>query len=215
MAYPLEAGDIIEVSFDQVLFGQRVLNIRHYVCDNLPVDNSAHDMFDALLTALAAPTKVIESFLACASSQLSLEHVVFQRIKPSRYARYTRTVGTAGDYDEDCFTANTAYEVALRTDKATVRTGGVKKGQVGRWQGAGVPRTEISEGILSPAYQVKMNALGAALKEVLVDANAVEWTPVLFHRGKTLPADLTDVITDYVSNTKVRTQRTRTVGKGE
>ena len=215
MAYSLEAGDVIEVSFVGNAFGQRMLNIRHFVIDNVPIPNVATDVFDAGATAFQAPTKIVEAMLGLASADYTLESIVFQRVRPTRYAKYTVPIDQAGTHADDAVSANVAYEIALRTDKATARNLHANLGQVGRWQGGTVPATQTIGGVLTVPYKALMTTLGAALKEVYTAADDTVWMPVLFHRNITDPTKWTDQVTSTANNPFLRTQRTRTVGKGE
>lgn len=215
MSYSLEAGDIIEVTWFGVLFNQRILNIRHYVCDNLPADNNAETMFTALDTALAAPTKVTDAMLGLATTEYTLLSTVYQRIQPSRFAKFNILKNSPGTRDAPCKTPNVAAEIILRTDKTTARTAKTHLGQVGAWRQAGIDAASMTGGVLNDAYLTDMGTLGEALIEVVTDANDVVWTPVLYHRQIIDHTKWTDQLTSFHLNTLVRTQRTRTVGKGE
>lgn len=215
MAYDLAVGDVLEIGFEGLVFAQKTLNVRHYVVDTLSGTHTAKERFDAWFNAMINVAGVATKMQAAAASQWRLMYIRFQRIKPTRYALYKKLVNGAGTDAGGLKTANIAATITLKTDKATVERQQPARGQIGSWHQPAVATNSMIDGEITNAYGTTLDALGQALIDPLLNTFGDSATPVIFHRQGTNALTWYDVLTTFQTQNTVRTQRTRTVGKGE
>lgn len=214
MAYNLAVGDIIQVTFEGALYNQTILNIRHLQMATLVGAGDAHTEFDGILTYFMTPGGLIDSFRAIISADYTLVNVVFQKIRPSRYAKYVKPVNLAGSDAGHANTANVAAVLTLQTDLATARAQKRNTGYIGAFHIPGVVSSQYIGGSLFPGYVTNMGLFGQQLIHNVVGATGSNYTPIIFHRNQPGTVAAATPITAFTPQPTVRTQRTRTVGKG-
>lgn len=214
MSYFLNIGDVVEVSFRGALYGQTTLNIRHYQMTTIVPGFDALTTFQGMYVTMNIAGALLTQWKNMVSTDWTLTDVTFQRIWPLRNARITFADGTTGTVVGSANTANVAAVCTLRTDKATQRNPPLHQGQTSNFHLAGMPTLEYGAGVLPAATLTKLDALAQQLASGITDANGNGMDPVIYHRNVPTTPGNVDVITNYTLNPTVRTQRTRTVGKG-
>lgn len=214
MAYNLAIGDVIEVSFEQLLYGQRLLNIRHYVVTTISTPQFANLDFDGWETSITGVGGITDKMKALASVDWSITGVVFQRIRPTRNARYRIPENIVGSSPTQAKTPNVAATIYLTTDFATVHGGPFPRGQVSNWHQGGIPVDAYDGGVVLGALSTQLNQLGTQLALPLVNGNGNEMSPVVYHRKAPTIDESHDPIINHASNPYVRVMRRRTVGLG-
>lgn len=214
MAYNLATGDLIEVSFRGLIFGQKTVNIRHYVVGDMAGDMSALNNFNSWMDKMEEADGLIIKLLLTLPTNYKLLDVVFQRIRPTRNARHVEPVNLDGGVDDPPVAANQAAHIILTTDFATQRLDPVGQGMVGGWQTVALPPGHAADGVLTDAAKTLYGNFAAKLVLELTNALGNKIQPVIFHRSQTGTAAFTPLVTWDIAP-QVRTQRTRNVGKGE
>lgn len=214
MPYNLGIGDIIQVSFQGRLYNQTTLNIRHYFVTTLGPTPDALVEFDGMFTYLMTAGGVVDSMRRIASVDWTIQNVVFQRIRLTRNARYIKPVNLTGSDASAANTANVAASVTLQTDLSTERKAKRMTGYVGRFELAAVPSVQYNNGILLPAYVANLSELGRQLQHQIVSPTGSTFQSIIFHRNQPGTVAAGTPITAWTAQATVRTQRTRTVGKG-
>lgn len=201
----IPAGAVIEISLLGRLNAQRVLNVFHYAI-SAEVPSAQYVAFmDGLQTnfedVVAAPLLVV------LSSQYMLEAIRLQVVWPTRLAYREYSVMTAGAKPGVALPANSSVSVQLRTETAG-------KGGVGRKQVSGLPAGGVTEGELNGNGMTEMVTATSAWDADLDLAGPYtgDIVPIVWTRGTGIN---TKRINQVIVKSEVRTQRTRTVGKGE
>lgn len=203
-------GSIFELTVEYQAFGEKALNILHYRVD---VESSIGSVVDETLDVLAAfleAGSAAEAILELLPTNVSMTEVHGQFIRGTggqRFARQSVPGLGAGGISSPCSTFNVAAVLTKKT------------AQAGRWAiGSihipGLPTNAYGDGMLTDAgYVASMQDLADELIEPLVGVTgAGEYIPVIAHPvGE--HGGSTEILR-YDVQTEVRTQRTRTVGKG-
>jgi len=206
----IEVGDVIQVSWVGDCFGQRVMMVRHYVCDVAadPLTTTVLGNLNALLGELGigGGEDITTDYLACLPPSYSLTYVQAQRINPERSA-WVRDASDAGPgtHNDDTERSNVSCCITMQSDRG------------GRDQHSNVllgpsPVTAAVNGEVSVAYKALMTALAEDLKlpTTPVAVGNGSYTPVIYHPDN----GLVDFITHYTVQDTSRVVRRRTVRLG-
>lgn len=207
-------GQILQVAWRGRLYGQRVLNVQHLkvidvgtvVADQSEVTQELADQFAAewddggLLNGWR--DMVLEDF--------TMEDCQVQWLTPTRLAYVRSAVGRTGEKAAvTTWTANVAASITLRGDRAGRQF-------VGRQQVAGISPLDLDAGVIDPAV---VAVLRGAFFDWLADSHVwnaaggtMTMTGIILRRN--VPAE-SDGVQTVIGQPEARTQRTRTVGKGE
>jgi hypothetical protein len=210
MARTIHVNDVVEVSYRGRHVGQRTLNLLHYKCTAAPIGGVDFAGYaDELIVLLNQDDDVSDRYLACCSNEFHLEEIRVQIISEIRYSYESfPQVDTIGTVAEEALPPNEGVTLTKRNDG----TGRRNRGSVHM---PAVPRTFVSEGVLTGAAVTAYTALGVklrAIKQPTVLAAAIDLTPVIFN--KTTPSTSPPFNSVTVQLTS-RTNRRRTVGVGE
>lgn len=210
MAQPILPGGILEVSLVGLHQAQRILTILHYRADpaigSFPEFNTAASEF---LDQLLVTGGVVETYLECLSEEYTFSAVRLQLIHPVRHAfkNFPQT-GASGDVASPALPPNDGAMIVKRTDE----TGRHQRGAVHM---PCVPTTFVDGGMLTTPAKVAYNAFGSAMVTNFVTMSGggqTQWDPVIFNRLQ--PAN-SPVFTSATAEDTSRTNRRRTVGRGE
>ena len=206
----LAIGDVIEVSFRGTLFGQRILNILHYVVsvtgagqDNFQLEEIAQDM---ATSAISNP--IIPAWLASVGAEYTMDEVRAQRVYPTRTIYQRSLVDLAGTHADPCLTANIAVSIQKR-GLVSGRTGN------GRMQLGGIPRSGMVDGSIDVAGY---GALVSSLRNALALNQTTSVTPVTIQPCIFNPlaaAPKYQLISSWLVQTTLRTMHRRTLLVGE
>jgi hypothetical protein len=202
----LNVGDIVSVTFGGTLFSQRVMNVLHYrvsISSDSPsyVEASRRVAF-AMQQGMVSPGLTM---LAAQAPEYVLDWVRVQKVNAARERYVQYSVGNPGTYAGVCTSPNVSA-VLLKKSESVSRRG------LGTFHLPGLPQEGYVGGYLTPAYQEKMNAIGATLLNPVTPVNdAVTVQPVIW-----TPADglVYYPITATTLITTLRIMRRRTVGLG-
>lgn len=213
MANPtFEVGDnaIVEVRVVQRLYGQRLLNVFHYLWD-IPLGTGTFPgwpLYAELDEGFNQDVNsVISKMVAVQSDDVTYEAVQYQFVHPVRqiYRSFPPSFEIGG-IATPAGVSNTAASITLRTDLSGVTRNGRK--QLG-----GIPTTSIEEGRITAAVRPDFVALAERMMVDLPTATpAGVFRPIVYHRS--FPQNSKRVV-DFIVQSTVRDQRTRTVGQGE
>jgi len=204
----LANGDKIRASIFSSIFGQRIILTRVYdfIGAGLPGQTVPEALFEAgkLLFDNGA-NDVLDKYIACMPTNLSIDFWRMQVIKPTRSVLVDEVVAGTGGYGDVATTANTAGTITFRTDFAG-------RNQVSTVHVGPLPVNAFDNGALNNLYRTALAGLGDVLDQGIDGALFIGGilAPIILH-----PDGTKDNIFSHVVGTKVRTMRRRTVGYGE
>ena len=206
----LALNDVVQVSFRGTLYGQRMLNILHYV---VGVVGSGSDVsqLDILVSNILTGGGSVDPrtpFLACIGTEYTLDTIRAQRVHPTRTIYMEAVDGGGGAYGSGTEVTNISASIEKRTQKAG-RMG------IGRIQIPGVPTLAMNNGELTNAYLTgPMEDLAAVLPQSLTTTGpVVTYVPCLFN--PTDPGVKFAVLFDCIPKAEIRTMHRRTLRVGE
>lgn len=203
MAYVINAGAHVLITFRGTLFNQLVMNTFHYRLTGTVIADGAAAL-NTLLTASIALDNMYNAWLNAIGDEVLNCVREGQWIDPFRYRKQTfapaAQQGTAGTTS----TPNTACVLTLASDEAT-RHG------IGNKHLPGLPDSAMVGGTLGATQLGLMDALGTLAKATITQG-ANTFVPVIYNRAN--PPASFDVKQQF-SNPFVRVQRRRTVGLGK
>lgn len=207
----LALHDIVEVSFRGTLFGQRILNILHYV-----VNVTASGTTEAQLLRLAQdlvqgtgnPAGLETHWLDCFGVEYTLDEIRAQRVYPDRTIYQKFAANDVGTHASPMVSSNQATSL----EKRTLTVG--RKG-IGRIQVVGPPQGEFANGVVGAVY------LAGPIATLITDLKSsyttsvgpVTYVPCLYN--PTGAPDKYSVLFDIVPQDTLRTMHRRTVRLGE
>lgn len=203
-------NDIILVTFFGSVFNQLTMLTHTYKIFSIVGVIDVLDVQEAVCAAVksAGPHDIETPYSGCLMDGWQCTAIRAQRIYPSR-ARYSEVPGTEGGALEGGQASNIAGAIELFTDNAGRSQISVK--HIGPMSAEGVT------GINGTWTLAALNALSGLrdqlLEPITVLAGAVDLLPVIFHRAAVSPKF--DTLTDGTVKDTIRTQRTRTVGRGK
>lgn len=205
MPYNIGAGAIIEVTMAGKLFAQQCLNVRHYRVRSVGTDPDGVVNMDAFASAFTAGGGVDEGMAAVQSISVEGRQVFAQWIYPARYRRKEYDpFQTEGDRGTLCETANISFSIQLAAEEAD-RHG------VGRVSCYGVAVDDCVGGAPSTPITALLDTLGVRLVQPIVIGIGTIFDPVIYQRAQ--PA-FSYIVRSAGTMRQIRTQRTRTLGRG-
>jgi len=120
-------GDIVEVTWEQLMFSQVILNIQHYrvvSSSSTGSDVGDNQSFADHLAGLTGAGELITVWHAAAVGQWTLSRVRTQKIYPVRSAYPNASIGQAGTSGNASSLCNTATVVSKRGTSGTRRAQG-------------------------------------------------------------------------------------------
>lgn len=189
---------------------QRVLNTVHYRMDVVwtsgTIDQYYND-FNNEIKVLGVQD-ITTAFLNCLSPSYTLERRRLQVIYPVRFRGKDFSVSANGTRG----TGTPCQNVAAVLHKQTELAGRSKQGSV---RLGGIDVADVSGGYLVGGIFPLLTTLRARLQASVIQTGSTGLnTPVLYHPGANANPKY-DYMTNMVTQETIRTQRSRTVGKGE
>lgn len=202
----LVTGDIVSVTYWGTLFSQRVMNVLKYRIGADSTDPTYQGAAAKLAFAMySGPTSPGLAMLSAQGPEYKLDEVRVQKINGGRERYVSSFADLPGTYAGNCTSPNVSA-VLIKKSAAITRRG------LGTFHLPGIPEQGYTGGYLTPAYQVKINQIGARLINVVTPiletmvAQPVIWTPA--------DAQIYFPIISTTLITTLRIMRRRTVGLG-
>jgi len=203
-------GMITAVSFVGDCNGQRILNTIHYRMTSAWSQATISAYYTAFFNQIK-PTgafDICSTFLDILSQDYTLADMRIQVVYPVRFRSALFHIGAVGTVNDSC----SAQNVAMSIEKFTELSG---RSQVGRIHVGGLGSTAYNAGFVAGPTRIK----GALWTDklflpVFEDLGPGDNRPVLYHPKANANPKYNDIVGFNVKDT-LRTQRTRTVGKGE
>jgi hypothetical protein len=206
----LSLNDVIQVSYRGSLFGQRILNIFHYVVAvaGAGTDFDQLDNLSSNIALGAGSTDMKSIFLAALAPEYTLEQIRVQRVYPTRSIYAYTTDGTSGTYATGCETSN----VSVSLEKRTLRAGRMG---IGRTQLAGIPTAAMNNGEVTAGYMTTelIGLATAMLWTITTTGPVVTYAPCLFN--PLAVGDKFATLLSVIPQTSLRVMRRRTLRVGE
>lgn len=212
MAYSIQVGDILEVTFRGEYALQTTLTVLHFAVVTAPAAGDAFNQLTTLVTDIHASDLWIKYKNLIATNWTS-DEIRVQVVSPQRRPLVSHLWKEAGTGLGTAQTANVSAVITKRTDIVTNRKAKLKRGGTG---GVHVPcpaTVMYDGGEIVDAYRTALNAWGVELLlGVLIGATGIA-RPCVWHRltGAAIPYD---IVTGTATQDTVRTMRRRTVGRG-
>lgn len=209
MAVPL-AGMITAVTFLGRANEQRIMNTVHYRMTS-GFTNSTIALYSQEMFNLIKPLglwDVTSAYLAVHAGDWTLEQIRVQVIYPLRYRAFVGEINASGTRPGTADAQNAGMTITKIVEEAG-------RSKVGSIHLGGVATNDFSQGRFVPLFLPLVTVLRTKLMQVVFeDSGPGVNTPVLYHPGSNVIPKF-DILTALVAQTTVRTQRTRTIGKGE
>jgi len=197
----MAAGDLYQLTFNQVLFSKPVQNV---LCYRVITDDPTTDNATALANRFT--TIVVPDWMDAVSQQLQVTCVQAQKVSPdptgAAFDQFDTSVGVrSGD-------ALPGQSCGL-IRKFNPAVGG--KGKTGRVYIAGIAEADADDGRLQLIIQAALNGLGAALVANLISTGGGEYEPCWLTRSATPPITITGFVkwTNFIVMPRIATQRRR------
>lgn len=208
---PINQGDLIQLTFVSRWNAQVIMLTTHYKCrtpptGSMPTSQALQGLIDYVDPADA--NSLGSMYLGCLPENLTLREIWAQKIYPTREVKQSKAVSYTGNWPTaEASTGNIGGVITLRTDKAG-------RSQVGNKHIGPLPQDAYSNGQISGAAILALDALGEALVGPLNTVNTGQYDAVIYHRSGDGAAQKSDLIGTYVVQTTARVMRRRTVGLG-
>lgn len=213
-------GTVVELAVQYEVNTQKCINVWHYV--NTTQSNAAS--IPAELEEIRAKTlgtdvgslNLVALFKACWSTDVVATKDRCQFVWPTRYRSLDTNIQTAGDIASGCEAQNLQFSFTKYSALASRRG-------VGAMRVGGMPTVKCDAGNLDLAYRTGVVlALRGGLDTSFVTQGNGTWVPCIHNRKKkagpngippAYPGSY-QTITEWKTQLEVRTQRSRTVGRG-
>lgn len=205
----LFVNDVVEVSFQGTVNGQRCLTTRPYAVTVADPGTTQVQDLQNIASQFAANVAGSASnlYLACCGANYVLGSIRAQKISPDRSAFALVGVGRAGTFGGQCEAQNLAGTIIYRTNSAG-------RNQIALTHMPGVSNTAFSGGELDPLYSGALDTLALFFRSgQLFPPTSLELLPVIYHRPL-VGAGTFDFITSSTAQDGLRTMRRRTVRVG-
>lgn len=207
MAIPTLSGDVYLMTFQGVLFDQRIISTFHLQF----VDGPAGALYETACAEVFVKTGLVGQlqplFLSCCPPAYTLQEVWLQRVSDPRVLKQVFAAHDVGTNAKDTTSGNVQATIVRRGDRAIKKDVGALR----------VPYpsldTDAANGLISAAYQASLEALGLKMKGEIITAAEYRFVHVLFPGNGTLASQAVE-ITQTFSKPEIRTMRRRTVGRG-
>lgn len=201
MAYSLNVGDIVEVTYRGTLFGQVVMIVLHYRYTGAAPIANGQGALQVLLTDLQGAGQLRDALLGCMCPEANIGVQRAQVVYPTRQVYLDNNVGIAGTNAGACTTPNVSGVIIKRPDQAG-------RGRAGSVHVPGTPAASQVGGAWNAGYMATLGNLGDLLNDQYdFSAGMNDATPVIWSRVRpTTPS----VVIGHTVNPYVRTMHRRT-----
>lgn len=207
----VNVGDVLEVTYQMTLYGQRLLTVLHYKVTTAPTV-----VTDPLLSQADVLNEIknggaqdrVTVYRNCVSNNLNFDALTAQYVYPGRWRRSTLNINVAGSVSGSAGSANIAAVIEKTTDLA----GKANRGSV---HVPGIQNGQYSNGLIGTTLNNNLVLLADKLITTINEsgAGAGVWKPIIFHRR--FPATTSQIWNSYTIQQTVRVMRRRTVGVGK
>lgn len=211
-------NDVVAVTFRGTCFAQRIMFTRTYRCTEIgaPIRTTVEEL-NAIINSQSAlvaagGNDIIDAYLACMSTNYTLNVIRAQVISPVRSAYFDQATAQVGNGAGPSTTANIAGVITARGALAGRQF--VSNSHIGP-----IPTEASAAGLLTNPFKLQMESLAFCMQLAFRTGIAPagnEYEPVIFHyRKPPRPPLAPDRIEDTTVQTTTRVMRRRTVGVGE
>lgn len=202
----LNINDVIEITYQGTILGQRVLNVLHYFVDAPSTDPSYLSALSHLLGNFkAGAVSPTIAFLNAVAQNYNLDTLKGQVVYPTRKAYVLNNVDLPGLIGSNCTAQNLSGVITKRTSVGT------RKG-VGALHMPALPPTGYADGLITNAQRTLYGAVQACLLNPFTDSlETTRIEPCLWSRSS--PGTVLGLTATQLQP-EVRTMRRRTIGRG-
>lgn len=204
---PVAANHVMRVTYNQSLFGQRLMSVFHFVCKTSPAGGTSYaqavqNFADRLADNAIAP---LDDWLAAVAPELTFLDVRVQRVWPQRDVYFNTPIALEGTFATGC-------NMSIHAASVTKKTLFFGPAGVGRTQVGGIPDAVIEDGSLSASYRLQLKtAFEGFLGDITVAADGGKYRSMVWHGFE--PSEEDEVFDVFVQDS-VRTMHRRTLGLG-
>lgn len=214
-------GTVVELAVEYEVNTQRCINVWHYVntvqSGVNTLDAELAEIRDKVLNAAAPGTMdMVGKFKACWSNDVVAVKDRVQFVWPTRYRSLDTAIQTAGTIATPCDAQNLQFSFTKYSALASRRG-------IGAMRVGGMPTAKCDSGNLEVNYKIgPVQTLRDNLSLSFVTQGNGTWVPCIHNRKKkagpnnvppAYPGSY-QTITGWKTQLEVRTQRSRTVGRG-
>lgn len=213
-AYSLAVNDIIQMRLRGLLYGQVIRVVVNYRIGTAFVGNDGPVVINDLMNQFKAVGAFVPAYMAQATSDLTMDQLVGQRVDPVRQAQVVQGLAINGGQAPPALAANTGLTLIKYTNLATQRKLKLGIGGIGYQHLCGLPEAVRTGSKWNPFFLAAgATDIANKLNLPLVTAGGVIAVPTLWHRTA-VGAPPTDTV-QILPQASIRTERRRTVGVGE
>jgi len=203
----LTVGDNVLMTINGTLFGQRIMNTFGYVVSEMTGAQDQLTAFQQLRTLQCTNGDMIDAYYACCPIEYSIDTLVYQVIRPTRFQRIVLDNLAGGDSSiYHAYTANLASVLMRRGslgNRKNVSTLHIPAPSESGW---------ATNGILQSGAIGFVNGLGSFVRQTYTIAlGGTKFSPSILNGP--LSSDVTPIV-DYAAQSTMRVMRRRTVGLG-
>lgn len=216
MAY--EANTIVEARVKYVVNSQVCFNVLHYKPDSTGTGFLVQDMVTGLVNVLSANAAGGWAFeqKKLMGDNVEIQEIACQVVFPTRYRAVKIPLAVNGTAGSDCTAQNLQGTIVKYGELAN-------RHNIGSMHIGGLASADQNYGLVANAWLVKADQFINDFLEVeqTDGISTVAYRPVILNRTKvvidgvdTYPITGSVYVEDWVPKNEIRTQRTRTVGRG-
>ncbi len=205
MAYDIDPGAILQLSFEGSLFSQQIMTVLSYKLVGEGVLEDGAAAADAFLADAIAAGGIYRLWLDCLAQSAINCDAYAQWITPTRYAYRTAGAGNqVGTIGFDCISPNYSAGITRRGELAN-------RHSISNLHMPAVPDTGVQEGRIQLVYETPLQTFMEKSLEAFTVGFGLDLVPVAFNRAD--PSASVVLVEGFLQDT-ARVMRRRTVGVG-
>ena len=203
---------LLQVQIRSRVNTQRLLNVLHWrnvTQSSVATISSEYDEIWSMINGSGVGQLNLVALLRpCLSTDVTIDEVRLQFVRPIRYVHKPFTVALSGTFAAAC---------PVQNIQATIVKSGERAGK--HYRGAvrlgGLGSSAYSGGLLTVGFRTTMANFASTIKAPFSTAGNATWHARIFNRITQTWQNDSAEFTESLVKEEVRTQRTRTVGRGE
>jgi len=202
----LSVGDIVMVSIVGSLNNQRTMNTFPYRVSAVTGTPTIQSAANALKNSLTAGGGLVPAYIGCTPSNMLINDLWIQVIRPARFRKEVFAINSAGDSGIAANTSNVAATISRQGELALRRAQGCIHVPLGTTSDA------FEDGVLTPSQKALLDTLASKMNlNIITTGTVVTYIPLIG-----LPPFGNPTVDTYATGTQttVRVVRRRTVGLG-